>query len=96
MVIAEEFTVKVSAKAKNTEKNKTGAEEIYNVPDGYFINATVKTGPKKVVYISCNPATLVRDLQLFQEKGYEFKRIDPVDMFPQTPHVEAVTVLTKK
>ena len=61
-----------------------------------FINATVKTGPKKVVYISCNPATLVRDLQLFQEKGYEFKRIDPVDMFPQTPHVEAVTVLTKK
>lgn len=60
-----------------------------------FINATVKTGPKKVVYISCNPATLVRDLQLFQEKGYEFKRIDPVDMFPQTPHVECVTVLKR-
>lgn len=61
-----------------------------------FINATVKTGPKKVVYISCNPATMIRDLLLFQEQGYEFKRIDPVDMFPQTPHVEAVTVLTKK
>lgn len=61
-----------------------------------FIDATVKTGPKKVVYISCNPATMVRDLQLFQEQGYEFDRIDPVDMFPQTPHVEAVTVLTKK
>ncbi|WP_438450548.1 23S rRNA (uracil(1939)-C(5))-methyltransferase RlmD [Lactobacillus kitasatonis] len=61
-----------------------------------FIDATVKTGPEKVVYISCNPATMVRDLQLFQEQGYEFDRIDPVDMFPQTPHVEAVTVLTKK
>ena len=61
-----------------------------------FIDATVKTGPEKVVYISCNPATMVRDLQLFQDQGYEFDRIDPVDMFPQTPHVEAVTVLTKK
>lgn len=61
-----------------------------------FIDAAVETGPKKIVYISCNPATMVRDLQLFQEKGYDFKRIDPVDMFPQTPHVEAVTVLEKK
>lgn len=61
-----------------------------------FIDATVKTGPEKVVYISCNPATMVRDLQLFQEQGYEFDRIDPVDMFPQTPHVESVTVLEKK
>lgn len=60
-----------------------------------FINAAVKTGPKKIVYISCNPATLVRDLQLFQEKSYEFNRIDPVDMFPQTPHVESVTVLER-
>ncbi|MBW8009430.1 23S rRNA (uracil(1939)-C(5))-methyltransferase RlmD [Lactobacillus helveticus] len=60
-----------------------------------FINAAVKTGPKKIVYISCNPATLVRDLQLFQEKSYEFNRIDPVDMFPQTPHVESVTVLKR-
>ncbi|MBW8014162.1 23S rRNA (uracil(1939)-C(5))-methyltransferase RlmD [Lactobacillus helveticus] len=60
-----------------------------------FINAAVKTGPKKIVYISCNPATLVRDLQLFQEKSYEFNRIDPVDMFPQTPHVEAVTILER-
>ncbi|EEJ72584.1 TrmA family tRNA (uracil-5-)-methyltransferase [Lactobacillus ultunensis DSM 16047] len=60
-----------------------------------FIDATVKTGPKKVVYISCNPATMIRDLQLFKEQGYQFDRIDPVDMFPQTPHVEAVTILTK-
>lgn len=61
-----------------------------------FIEAAVKTAPEKIVYISCNPATMVRDLQLFQENGYDFSRIAPVDMFPQTPHVEAVTVLEKK
>jgi 23S rRNA (uracil1939-C5)-methyltransferase len=47
------------------------------------------------VYISCNPATQVRDLQEFQELGYEFDEISPVDMFPQTPHVESVTVLER-
>ncbi|RMC24897.1 MULTISPECIES: 23S rRNA (uracil(1939)-C(5))-methyltransferase RlmD [unclassified Lactobacillus] len=60
-----------------------------------FIKAAVKTNPKKIVYISCNPATLVRDLQEFQKLGYTFDQIDPVDMFPQTPHVEAVTVLER-
>lgn len=61
-----------------------------------FIDAAVKTQPEKVVYISCNPATQVRDLQLLMEKGYEFSEISPVDMFPQTPHVESVAVLSKK
>lgn len=61
-----------------------------------FIDAAVKTNPKKIVYISCNPATQVRDLQLFREQGYDFNEIDPVDMFPQTPHVESVAVLEKK
>ncbi|GAA2868784.1 23S rRNA (uracil(1939)-C(5))-methyltransferase RlmD [Lactobacillus intestinalis] len=60
-----------------------------------FIDAAVKTNPKKIVYISCNPATQVRDLQLFREQGYDFNEIDPVDMFPQTPHVESVAVLEK-
>ena len=61
-----------------------------------FIDAAVETNPKKIVYISCNPATMVRDLQLFKEQGYDFDEIDPVDMFPQTPHVESVTVLERK
>ena len=61
-----------------------------------FIEAAVKTGPEKIVYISCNPATMVRDLEQFKEAGYDFDRIDPVDMFPQTPHVEAVSVLKRK
>lgn len=60
-----------------------------------FIDAAVKTNPKKIVYISCNPATQVRDLQLFHEQGYDFNEIDPVDMFPQTPHVESVAVLER-
>lgn len=60
-----------------------------------FIEATVKTEPKKVVYISCNPATLVRDLQQFKDLGYKFDTIAPVDMFPMTPHIESVTVLNK-
>lgn len=60
-----------------------------------FIDAAVKTQPKKIVYISCNPATQVRDLQLFAENGYVFNEISPVDMFPQTPHVESVSVLEK-
>ena len=60
-----------------------------------FIDAAVETNPKKIVYISCNPATMVRDLQLFKEQGYDFDEIDPVDMFPQTPHVEAVAVLER-
>ena len=58
-----------------------------------FIDAAVETSPKKIVYISCNPATQVRDLQLFKEKGYKFDEVAPVDMFPQTPHVESVVVL---
>lgn len=60
-----------------------------------FIDAAVKTKPKKIVYISCNPATQVRDLQLFMDKGYSFDEVTPVDMFPQTPHVESVVVLAK-
>lgn len=47
----------------------------------------------RIVYVSCNPATQARDLRLLVEGGYSVKRARPVDMFPQTPHCEAVTVL---
>lgn len=52
--------------------------------------------PKRVVYVSCDPATLARDLRLFEENGYEAKEITPVDMFPRTPHVECVVLIQKK
>lgn len=60
-----------------------------------FIEQSVKMAPQKIIYISCNPATLGRDLVLYQKSGYEIKKIQPVDMFPQTPHVESVTLLER-
>ena len=63
--------------------------------DNKSIDNIIKIQPKKVVYISCNPATLVRDLAKF-EKIYEIKSIKPVDMFPFTSHVEVCTLLELK
>ncbi|WEG73004.1 23S rRNA (uracil(1939)-C(5))-methyltransferase RlmD [Vagococcus intermedius] len=60
-----------------------------------FIKTAVEMAPKKVIYVSCNPASLARDCQLFAESGYEVRQVQPVDMFPQTPHVEAVVELVK-
>ena len=64
--------------------------------DESLIEAAGKMGPQKVIYVSCNPATLVRDLVRFQAAGYRVsKPIQPVDQFPQTTHVESVTLLEK-
>ncbi len=56
---------------------------------------TAQLGPDRIVYVSCNPATLARDLKILTENGYEAKSVRPVDLFPQTYHVESVTVLDK-
>ena len=63
--------------------------------DKNIIENISKAKPKKVIYISCNPATLVRDLHMLEEK-YEITSITPVDMFPFTHHVECVAVLQLK
>lgn len=52
--------------------------------------------PKKIVYVSCDSATLARDLAILKEKGYEAKKVSAVDMFPRTPHVECVTLIEKE
>ena len=57
------------------------------------IEAVIKTQPKRIVYVSCNPATLARDLKVFTQSGYMVELVQPVDMFPQTFHVEAVATL---
>ncbi|MEM6910080.1 MAG: class I SAM-dependent RNA methyltransferase [Verrucomicrobiota bacterium] len=53
-------------------------------------------GPSRVVYVSCNPATQMRDLKLFLENGYHLQRVQPFDLFPQTKHLECVMTLTKE
>ncbi|XTB30119.1 23S rRNA (uracil(1939)-C(5))-methyltransferase RlmD [Streptococcus sanguinis] len=60
-----------------------------------FIKASVSMVPKKITYISCNVATMARDIKLYQELGYELKKVQPVDLFPQTHHVEAVSLLVR-
>ena len=52
--------------------------------------------PEKIIYVSCNPATLARDLKILDECGYKTKKIQPVDMFPFTSHVESVAQLVRK
>ncbi|MDN6345197.1 MAG: 23S rRNA (uracil(1939)-C(5))-methyltransferase RlmD [Tetragenococcus koreensis] len=63
--------------------------------DQSFIETTCEMNPEKIVYISCNPATMARDLKVFAESGYFTDSIQPVDLFPQTHHVETVMVLQK-
>ncbi|WP_311642002.1 23S rRNA (uracil(1939)-C(5))-methyltransferase RlmD [Selenomonas noxia] len=52
--------------------------------------------PQRIVYVSCNPATLARDLAILKELGYLAQEVQPVDLFPQTSHVETVVLLTKQ
>ena len=52
--------------------------------------------PKRIVYVSCNPMTLARDIAIMQGFGYHADKIQPVDMFPQTSHVETVCLLSRK
>ncbi|MGT2932945.1 23S rRNA (uracil(1939)-C(5))-methyltransferase RlmD [Streptococcus catagoni] len=61
-----------------------------------FIKASVAMSPEKITYVSCNPATMARDIKLYQELGYELKKVQPVDLFPQTHHIECVSLLEKK
>lgn len=60
------------------------------------IASVAAMGPEKVVYVSCDPATLGRDVKIFREFGYEAKRAAAVDMFPGTAHVETVVLLSRE
>ena len=60
-----------------------------------FTEAVLEMKPTKMIYVSCNPATLARDLSLLSEGGYTVKKVQPVDLFPQTTHVESVTLLVR-
>ncbi len=49
--------------------------------------------PKRIVYVSCKPSTLARDLKILSDLGYKTEKVQPVDMFPHTMHVETVALL---
>ncbi len=59
-----------------------------------FIDSVVKVKPERVVYVSCGPETLIRDLEYFRKKGYEAKMGWGVDLFPATEHVETIILMT--
>lgn len=67
---------------------RRGIEEI-------ALKSVIKNEIEKIVYISCNPATFARDVKILTENGYVLKKITPVDMFPQTGHIEVVGLLEK-
>jgi len=59
------------------------------------LNALAALGPARLVYVSCNPSTLARDVSDLVRQGYRLEWVEPVDMFPQTPHIEAVARLRR-
>ncbi len=63
--------------------------------DEALLNTIIAMKPKRVVYVSCNPATLARDLRILEDGGFKTKEIQPVDMFPQTMHCEAVALIER-
>ena len=63
--------------------------------DEATLSAVVRMAPRRVVYVSCNPATAARDAAWLEQNGYHAEKVQPVDLFPRTKHVEAVLLLTK-
>lgn len=63
--------------------------------DEKFLSSLIRLSPKKVIYISCNPVTQERDLRFLTKHGYNVEEIQPVDMFPQTGHVETVVLMSR-
>ncbi|MGM0806729.1 MAG: 23S rRNA (uracil(1939)-C(5))-methyltransferase RlmD [Bacillota bacterium] len=61
--------------------------------DEELLKTIIEMKPNRVVYVSCNPATLARDLRILEDGGFKTVEVQPVDMFPQTTHVEAVALL---
>ncbi len=91
---AGEFMVEQAEQEKNIDvvfmdPPRAGSDEA-------FLSSVVKLAPKKVVYISCNPETLARDLEYLVARGYNPETAVPVDMFPWTGHVETIVKLEKR
>ena len=64
--------------------------------DQKTLDAILTIDPRRIVYVSCDPSTLARDLRFLSEHGYGVEKVQPVDMFPWTYHVESVVMLHRK
>ena len=64
--------------------------------DEKLLNTIIEMKVEKVIYISCNPATLARDLKYLTANGLKIKEVQPVDMFPQTSHVETIALIGRR
>jgi len=60
-----------------------------------LIQAVIEKSPRCIIYVSCNPSTLARDLAIFKDAGYIVDQVQPIDMFPQTHHVETIVLITR-
>lgn len=60
-----------------------------------FIKASAAMQARKITYVSCNPATMARDIKFYEELGYKLEKVQPVDLFPQTHHIECVVLLQR-
>ena len=60
------------------------------------VRRIVEAGPRRLVYVSCNPTTLAPSARQLADAGYALRTVQPVDMFPQTPHIEAVALLERQ
>ena len=97
---AEFFCDDASGAAKRLSESSTKIDVIILDPPRKgcsrdVIDAAVKMNPERIVYVSCDSATLARDCAVFKSLGYETVAITPVDMFPRTEHVETVVLITK-
>ena len=63
--------------------------------DKALLESILEAAPKRLIYVSCDPATLARDLRILVDGGYNIIKIQPVDMFPQTCHVETVVLMSR-
>lgn len=83
------------------EKNGVYADVIVVDPprkgcDEVLLNTILKMKPERVVYVSCDSATLARDLKVLCAEDYELMRVSTTDMFPQSTHVETVALICRK
>ena len=86
--------------AKELEKRGIKADVVVLDPprkgcDKELFDVIKLLNPKRIVYVSCDSATLARDLVILKEKGFIAQEVTPVDMFPRTPHVETVVLMSR-